>query len=88
MESKKLRFVTLLMTLALIAFILCAFFLPDFRFFLALALVVLALKSTLELSSEFILNNKTILVMVLSCSIAILGIAALYFFFSIYPGLR
>ncbi len=88
MENKKLRFVTLLMTLALIAFILCAFFLPDFRLFLALALVVLALKSTLELSSEFILNNKTILVMALCCAVAILGIAALYFFFSVLPALR
>lgn len=82
MENRKFRLVTLSMTVALVAFLLLAFFLPDHRLFIALALAVLVIRSIMEISSEFIVNAKTILVLVLVCVALLLGIAALYFYFS------
>jgi hypothetical protein len=82
LENGKYRLVTLFMTLALVAFLLLAFFLPDYRLFIALALAVLVVRSIMEISSEFIVNAKTILVMVLVGVALLLGIAALYFYFT------
>lgn len=65
MESKKLRILALALTLCLVACLALAFFLPDYRLFIALALVVVAIKAIFDVSSEFVLNRKTILVMVL-----------------------
>jgi hypothetical protein len=87
MENMKLRLANLAMTVGIVAFLVLAFFMPDHRLFIALALALLAIKSTVELSSEFIVNTKTVLVMVLICAALILGIAAMYFFFG-YLGWR
>jgi hypothetical protein len=82
-ENKKLRVFALVLTLCLVACLALAFFLPDYRLFIALALIVVAIKAIFDVSSEFVLNRKTILVMVLSGLAATLVVLGGYVYFSL-----
>jgi len=82
-ENKKIRILTLSLTLCVVACLALAFFMPDYRLFIALALIVVAIKAIIDASSEFILNRKTILVMVLVGVAASLVALGGYVFFSL-----
>lgn len=79
--NKKLRLFSLILNACMLAFLVLAFFMPDYRLFVLLTLVILIVRLTIDSSSQFVLNAKNLLIMSLVCGLLVCAAVGLYLFF-------
>lgn len=84
--NKKLRLFSLILNACMLTFLVLAFFMPDYRLFVLLTLVILIVRLTIDSSSQFVLNAKNLLIMSLACALACLAAVGLYLYFFLFSG--